>query len=104
MKPIRIRDHCAGYAYTINRGDNMLTTVAELAVIRQTILDLFLGAFVDDSTDLENFDKLTAVENQIENANFETVADRRVGNKILSEDHPSGWDNFHCNLFLRMQN
>ncbi len=81
----------------------MLPTVTALAAERQTILDLFLGAFVDDSTDLNNFDKLTAVETKIAKATFKTAADKRVGNKILMEEHPSSWDNFQENLFLRMQ-
>lgn len=73
------------------------TTVAELAIIRQSILD------DSETPDLDNFEMLTAVETKIENANFETTADKRLGNLILMEDHPSRWDNFQENLFLQMQ-
>ena len=77
-------------------------SVTELAAIRQTILASF-GDFVSEATDSETMEKLTDVETQIENANFETDADKRLGNLILMEGKPSCWDNFQESLFLRMQ-
>jgi hypothetical protein len=35
---------------------------------------------------------------------FDTEEHKRVGNLILMEDHPRDWDDFQCNLFLRLQN
>jgi hypothetical protein len=61
------------------------------------------GDFVSEATDSETMEKLTDVETQIENANFETDADKRLGNLILMEGKPSCWDNFQESLFLRMQ-
>ena len=82
----------------------MLNTqsVTELAVIRQRIFESF-GDDDSETTDLNNMDRLYAVETQIEKATFETDADKRVGNLILMEDKPSSWDDFQENLFLRMQ-
>ena len=73
------------------------TTVAELSAIRQSILD------DSETPDSENFEMLMAVEDQIEKASFKTAEDKRLGNLILMEDHPSRWDNFQESLFLQMQ-
>ena len=74
----------------------------ELAATRQTILDSF-GDNDDEATDLQNMNKLYAVEAQIENATFETDAEKLAGSKILMEAKPSRWDHFQEKLFLRMQ-
>ncbi len=76
--------------------------LTELAVIRQQVNDSFQDSH-DEANDLKIMDRLTAVENQIEKAIFETDADKRVGNSILMEDNPKDWCCFRVALFLRMQ-
>jgi hypothetical protein len=78
-------------------------SVADLAVIRHEIRNSIIGDNDSEATDLENMDRLTAIESQIERAKFESEADRAVGRSILIENKPSSWDDFQENLFLRMQ-
>jgi hypothetical protein len=53
--------------------------------------------------DLPEFERIDAVEKQIENSIFETDEDMRIGNSILKECDASGWDDFQENLFLVME-
>jgi hypothetical protein len=73
-------------------------TVTGLAVIRQAILD------DTETPDLENYQMLTVVEAQIENATFETEAEKRAGLMILFElnDAPDFVDQFKAKLFSRI--
>jgi hypothetical protein len=84
--------------------NTVIPTVTGLAAMRHELLDIFNRREVDDAKiDSPEFQRITAVEKQIENATYETEADRRIGNLILSENRPSLWDDFQENLFLRMQ-
>ena len=74
-----------------------VTTVADLAATRQTIL------YDTATSDEENFEMVTAIEAQISPATFESRADKIAGNKILMESKPSRWDDFQETLFLQMQ-
>ena len=76
-------------------------SVTELATTRQLIRDSFRDS--NEAAHPELMDNLYEVETRIENATFDTDADKRVGNLILMEDKPSSWDDFQENLFLRMQ-
>jgi hypothetical protein len=77
--------------------------VTELAATRQTILDSF-GDNDSEATDLENMDRLYAVETQIEKAKFETDAEKLAGLMILFElnDAPDFADQFKAKLFSRI--
>jgi anti-sigma28 factor (negative regulator of flagellin synthesis) len=77
--------------------------IAELATTRKTIMDSF-GDNDSEATDLMNMDKLSAVEAQIENATFETDAEKLAGYKILFElnDAPDFADQFKAKLFSRI--
>jgi hypothetical protein len=79
------------------------TTVTELVATRQQIFESF-GDGDSESTDLNNMDRLYAVETQIENATFETDAEKLAGYKMLFEqnDAPCFADQFKKKLFLRM--
>jgi hypothetical protein len=74
------------------------TTITELAAIRQSILD------DSEMPDLENFEMLIAVETKIENATFETDAEKLAGLMILFElnDAPDFADQFKAKLFSRI--
>ena len=81
------------------------TTVTELAALRQQLWDIFNSRTIDDdAVDIPEFEKACAVEKQIENASFETDADRRVGLMILFElnDAPDFADQFKAKLFSRI--
>jgi hypothetical protein len=73
-------------------------SIIELAVCRQSILD------DTDTPDTEHFEMLTAVETKIENATFQTDAEKLAGLMILFElnDQPSFADQFKEKLFLRI--
>jgi hypothetical protein len=77
--------------------------VAELAARRQAILDSF-GPNDSEATDLANMDRLYAVEAQIEDARFETDAEKLAGLMILFElnDAPDFADQFKAKLFSRI--
>jgi hypothetical protein len=77
-------------------------SVTELAVTRRKIVDSF-GDNDTEAADLEKMNQLYPVEAMIAGATYEADADKRIGNSILMEDHPSSWDDFQQNLFLRMQ-
>jgi hypothetical protein len=78
-------------------------SVVELAAVRQKLLDIFNGRTIDDdAVDIPEFENINAVETEIANASFKSRADKLAGNKILSEDKPSRWDNFQEALFLQM--
>jgi hypothetical protein len=81
----------------------MTITVTGLAATRRELWDIFNGRLDDEKLDSPEFERITAVEKQIQNSTFNTDADRRIGNSILNEDRPSMWDDFQENLFLRMQ-
>jgi hypothetical protein len=73
-------------------------SVTELAALRQAILD------DNETPDLENYEMLTAVETKIENAAFETDAEKLAGLMILFElnDAPRFADQFKAKLFSRI--
>ena len=81
----------------------MLTSITVLAASRQQINGLF-DEFIDEATDLTNMDKLYEVEAQIENATFETDAEKHAGYRILFElnDAPDFADSFKQKLFSRI--
>ena len=79
-----------------------LKSAAELATLRQTILDSF-GANDSEAADLANMDRLYPVEAMLAEATYETNADKQAGKLILLEVAPNKWDNFQCSLFKRMQ-
>jgi hypothetical protein len=73
-------------------------SITELAATRQAILD-------DTKTpDLDNFEMLLSVEDQIERATFETDAQKVAGLLILFElnDAPEFADSFKAKLFSRI--
>jgi hypothetical protein len=80
-----------------------VATVTVLAAVRQAILDSF-GDTDSEATDLENMDKLTTVETQIETATFATDAEKLAGLMILFElnDAPGFADQFKAKLFSRI--
>lgn len=81
----------------------LILTLTGLAAMRRELWDIFNGRTIDaDAIDLPEFERITAVEKQIEDSTFNTDADRRIGNAILNEARPSLWDNFQENLFLKM--
>jgi uncharacterized protein Smg (DUF494 family) len=75
-----------------------VTTVTELAALRQAVLD------DSETPDLENYEMLIAVETQIEKAKFETDAEKLAGLMILFElnDAPDFADQFKTKLFSRL--
>jgi hypothetical protein len=81
-----------------------MMSITALAASRQRMLDVLNSREVDDdSIDVPDIKRICAVETKIAKATFKTRADKRAGNKILSEDKPSNWDSFQEALFLRMQ-
>jgi hypothetical protein len=78
-------------------------SATELAVTRQEILDSF-GDNDSEAADLKNMERLYEVEEQIENATFDTDADKLAGLMILFElnDAPDFAEDFKANLFSRM--
>jgi len=81
----------------------MRTSITALAASRKQIIDRF-DEFIDEATDLTNMNRLYEVETQIENATFETDAERLAGLMILFElnDAPVFADSFKQKLFSRI--
>jgi hypothetical protein len=77
--------------------------IAELAATRQAILDSFCEHDTE-ATDLENMERLVEVETKIENATFDTDAEKLAGLRILFEldDAPDFLDQFKAKLFSRI--
>jgi hypothetical protein len=78
---------------------------AELAAERKQLYDSFDGREVDDEKiDEPEFRKILAVETKIENATFETDAEKLAGLLILFElnDSPDFADKFKAKLFSRI--
>jgi hypothetical protein len=79
-------------------------SIVELATERQRLYDIFNGKEIDDdASDLE-FERINAIESTIENATFETDADKLAGLMILFEldDAPDFADRFKAKLFSRI--
>jgi hypothetical protein len=80
-------------------------SVTVLAAIRQRLWDSFNSRQVDnETTDLPQFKRINTVEASFVEATFETVNDQKAGWKILLDDEetPHDWDNFKCDLFMRI--
>jgi hypothetical protein len=84
-------------------GHHMLASqsVTELATIRKTILE---RSIVNQATELRDYEELSAVENRIETATFNSDAEKLAGLLILFElnDAPDLSDQFKAKLFSRI--
>ncbi len=83
-----------------------MKSVTALAAQRKHLLDDFNSRGHDDEkVDLPQFEKMNAIEAMIARAEFDTIASKLAGLKILLEndDGPDFVDNFKRDLFLRMQ-
>ena len=78
-------------------------SIAEMVAVRRQIKGSLSGEAEDFDADMEIMDRLDVAETLIEKATYEAKEDKRLGNAILMEDHPSFWDHFQERLFLRMQ-